>query len=185
MLKVTKAPQKTLQVDGLEVVIKKTKTSRISLRYSSGVVKVTQPRFLPYSAGIAFVAQQRDWIHQIAAKQQKTQWLPNSADYKKDKKAARKLVEQKVQFWGARLNSRWNKIAIRDQSTRWGSCSSLGNLNFNWKILYLPEELKDYLIIHELCHLEYPNHSQDFWRLVQTQDANFKANRKKLKQLTL
>jgi predicted metal-dependent hydrolase len=55
------------------------------------------------------------------------------------------------------------RIAIKDQKTRWGSCSSKGNLNFNWRLVMAPPRIIDYLILHELAHLECPNHSKRFW----------------------
>ncbi|MCU0660293.1 MAG: M48 family metallopeptidase [Candidatus Pacebacteria bacterium] len=61
---------------------------------------------------------------------------------------------------------KFNKVSIKNQKTRWGSCSKRGNLNFNYKIALLPEKLAEYVVVHELCHLGQFNHSQKFWNLV-------------------
>lgn len=75
----------------------------------------------------------------------------------------------------------YKRISIRNQKTRWGSCSSAKNLNFNYKIVFLPKELANYLVIHELCHLTHFNHSKDFWNLVETMCPNFQILEKTLK----
>lgn len=74
------------------------------------------------------------------------------------------------------------RISIRDTKTRWGSCSKRGNLNFNYKILFLPAHLADYIVVHELCHLQEFNHSQNFWALVAKIFPNHKAMRAELKK---
>ncbi len=69
----------------------------------------------------------------------------------------------------------WNRVAIRNQRRCWGSCSANKNLNFNYKILFLPPHLADYIIVHELCHLTHLHHGKDFWDLVGEQVPNYKA----------
>ena len=82
------------------------------------------------------------------------------------KEQAELFVESRINYFNKFYNFKINRISIKNQSTRWGSCSSKGNLNFNYKIIYLKPELADYLIVHELCHLGELNHSKRFWALV-------------------
>ncbi|MCK4609306.1 MAG: M48 family metallopeptidase, partial [Gammaproteobacteria bacterium] len=79
----------------------------------------------------------------------------------------------------------YNKVAIRGQRTRWGSCSSARNINLNYKLLFLQPELVDYIIIHELCHLTHFNHSADFWQLVAKFQPEHRELRKQLKRYRL
>ena len=84
----------------------------------------------------------------------------------KKREQARRFVEGRIKYFNSFYNFKINRIAIKNQSTRWGSCSSKGNLNFNYKIIYLRLALADYLIVHELCHLGEFNHSKKFRDLV-------------------
>ena len=105
----------------------------------------------------------------------------NRRDYLKNREAARALVHERVSHWRAAYGFTVRKIAIRNQLTRWGSCSKNGNLNFNYRIVRLPPHLADYLIVHELCHLKEFNHSKAFWKLVQMTIPDFRKARKELK----
>ena len=96
------------------------------------------------------------------------------------KKTAREYITDRVNLYCNILNIKYNKIFIKSQKTRWGSCSAKNNLNFNWKVILTPKEYIDYLIIHEVCHLIELNHSKKFWILVKQLDPNYKENRKGL-----
>lgn len=101
--------------------------------------------------------------------------------YVTHREAARALVHQRLQFFNTHYNLPYNRVAIRNQRRSWGSCTSLRNLNFSYKILFLPPELRDYIIVHELCHLKELNHSNNFWSLVAEIFPNYKELRKQLK----
>ena len=104
-----------------------------------------------------------------------------SVHYKKHKKLALELVENKIGAYVGSYNVQIGRICIRNQKTRWGSCSSKGNLNFNYKLLFIPEHLVDYIIVHELCHLLEMNHSPRFWTLVGRAIPDYKDCRKELR----
>lgn len=86
--------------------------------------------------------------------------------YLEHKEAARALVLERLMHYNQFYNLTWKRVAIRNTRRSWGSCSSLGNLNFSYKILFLPSHLQDYIIVHELCHLAQLNHRKVFWDLV-------------------
>lgn len=89
-----------------------------------------------------------------------------SQHYLAHREIARALLTEHVARRNQHYGFTYKRIAIRNQSRRWGSCSSLGNLNFNYKLILLPEHLSDYIVVHELCHLGELNHGPDFWSLV-------------------
>ncbi|HEX4799404.1 MAG TPA: M48 family metallopeptidase, partial [Candidatus Paceibacterota bacterium] len=88
------------------------------------------------------------------------------AHYLQHKERAREFVHERLVFWNTHYGFSYGKVAIRNQSSRWGSCSSKHNLNFNYRIIFLSPELADYIIVHELCHLEVFSHAPHFWDLV-------------------
>lgn len=91
-------------------------------------------------------------------------------------------LTKRVEMWSTKLGYSYNNISVKDVSSHWGSCSSNKNLNFNYKLAFLPEELIDYVIVHELCHLVEMNHSPRFWQLVETWIPDYKKRRKMLKK---
>jgi predicted metal-dependent hydrolase len=82
------------------------------------------------------------------------------------KEMARSFVLERLNHFNEYYKLSWNRVAIRNQRRCWGSCSANKNLNFNYKILFLPPHLADYIIVHELCHLTHLHHGKEFWDLV-------------------
>ena len=102
--------------------------------------------------------------------------------YKENKVKALLIIKDRIEYFNTIYNFKWNRIVIRNQKTRWGSCSKKGNLNFNYKIALLPPKSADYIIVHELCHLGEFNHSQKFWDLVAKTIPDYKEIRKDLRK---
>ena len=96
-------------------------------------------------------------------------------------KEGRKQLMQSVKFFSEKMNLYPTALSFRSQKTRWGSCSSVGHISLNWRLIAALEECLNYVVIHELAHLKHQNHSQRFWNLVATQDTNWKSHRKWLK----
>jgi len=93
--------------------------------------------------------------------------------YVAHKELARDLIHQRIEHYNQHYQFTYNRVAIRNQRRCWGSCSSLKNLNFNYKIYFLPPHLQDYIIVHELCHLAELNHGQQFWERVAEQIPDY------------
>ena len=107
------------------------------------------------------------------------------AQYLQYKLNALRLVKERITHFNAFYKFNINKISIKNQKTRWGSCSKKGNLNFNYKIVLLPEAMRDYVIAHELCHLDQFNHSPAFWKLVTKTIPNYKTVKRQFKKIHL
>ena len=106
-----------------------------------------------------------------------------ASEITKYKKQTKILAEERLKYFNQFYNFKYQRIAIRNQSSRWGSCSSKKNLNFNYRLALLPTELSDLVIVHELCHLQEMNHSKNFWAEVVKTMPNYKILEKNLKKV--
>lgn len=117
-------------------------------------------------------------------------WVPYEADYEYKRAQLEKWYRKQAQLGFTRKAEEFAKILgvsfaeihIKDQKSRWGSCSGRGNLNFNWRLIMAPEPVCDYVIIHELCHLRFMDHSAAFWKLVESICPDYKQYRSWLKE---
>jgi predicted metal-dependent hydrolase len=154
--------------------------------YPDGRVIVTAPKFAPTMLIERFVQQKSVWITGMLDTFAKRPISPHKikssrADYKKYKDTALKIATEKVEKFNAHYKFKVNNITIKNQKTRWGSCSSKGNINLNYKIALIPEELVDYIVVHELCHLGQFNHSKKFWDLVGEMMPEYVLRRRELR----
>ncbi|MDD3711442.1 MAG: SprT family zinc-dependent metalloprotease [Patescibacteria group bacterium] len=161
------------------------KNMRLSI-YADGRFIVTRPYRLGDSAIECFIKQKSTWILSKIKKIGPIGPLISPAEdrkkYLRYKEDARRLVEEKVNYFNKIYSFKFNRIAIRNQKTCWGSCSRRANLNFNYKIIFLPERLADYIIVHELCHLKELNHSRHFWDLLAQSIPDYLEIRRELKK---
>lgn len=156
--------------------------------YCDGKVVATMPSGFSLEKIEGFILEKSDWIlkklkifrenprNPIFSKNSKREYL-------RLKSQALDLVSSKLERYNQSYGFCWNRISIRNQKTRWGSCSKKGNLSYNYKIAILPEKYADYIIVHELCHLGEFNHSRRFWDLVRKTIPNYKEIRRELKNL--
>lgn len=91
-------------------------------------------------------------------------------------------IPARVEYFAKIIGVTYGRITIRNQKTRWGSCSSKGNLNFNCLLMLAPPEVLDYVVVHELCHRKQMNHSKAFWAEVEKVCPDYKAAKKWLKE---
>lgn len=161
---------------------------RLSI-YGDGSLVVTKPYRVNENMVEHFLMQKIDWIISkigvISKLKNPGLNRNNKKHYFENKEAALKLVNEKVAEINKYYQFNHNRICVRNQITRWGSCSKKGNLNFNYKLLFLTPGLCDYIIAHELCHLKEFNHGEKFWRLVEKVVPDYKEKRKELKNIRL
>ena len=124
------------------------------------------------------IASHREWIARERAAQAPRLRLDTRVISEADARAAaRELVTMVLDDEARALGVTYGRVQIRDQRTRWGSCSSRGTLSFNWRLALAPLEVLDYVVVHELCHLRVPNHSPRFWQLVASRRPDWRRHR--------
>ncbi len=157
--------------------------------YCDGSVVVTLPHNFQETVADRFIREKTKWLFSKINFFKQFKNAPvaryGRKDYLKHKDEAYLLAKEKVAYFNQFYGYKFNKINIKNQKTRWGSCSKKSNLNFNFKMLFLPERLRDYIIVHEFCHLKEFNHSRNFWSLVAKTFPQWPEIKKELKNSAL
>lgn len=132
-----------------------------------------------------FLDEKKDWILQTRQRveKRKTEQIPISEEVRREGiERAKRIFPERTAYFAKRMGVDYGRITIREQKTRWGSCSSKGNLNFNWKLVLLDPELLDYVVVHELAHRREMNHSKNFWKIVEAELPDYRERRRRLKE---
>ena len=146
-----------------------------------GQLLVRCPRSISDARIREFVKSKSSWIQKhLKSRPQLPKWT--EAQLQTMGAAAAKLIADRAAHFAPVLGVTYKRITIRTQRTRWGSCSSKGNLNFNRLLALVPPEVLDYVVVHELCHLKEMNHSPKFWALVESILPDYKQHKKWLKE---
>lgn len=166
------------------------KSVRITV-HPDGRVVVTKPARASLALVERFVSSRQEWIAQTVARAYKKRGgLPlielakprkGSKAYKEAVENARALVHNRLAHFNSFYGFQYGDISIRNQKTRWGSCSAQNNLSFNYQIAFLPPHLADYIIVHELCHTKEHNHGERFWSQVARTIPNHRELRKEIR----
>ena len=163
---------------------KKAKRVIISVNPSTGV-RVAVPHGLSFQKAEEFVYTKTGWIQRqldMMRQYQEKNKTGSVASDGIDKADARSKLVLRLKHLAGKHGFTYNKVFIRNQKTRWGSCSSRNNISLNMKVSRLPQELMDYVILHELAHTRFKNHSNDFWTLMDTLMGNGKAKAASLRE---
>lgn len=154
--------------------------------YPDSRVVIVVPQGMSENIITRFVAKYSTWIQKQLKDLERYRdhtFLPSGRhDYLRHKERARMFVHTCLQRHNAEYRMTYNRVSIKNLRRNWGSCSAKQNLNFNYKLIHLPEPLAEYIVVHELCHLAEFNHSKRFWALVARTIPDHKARRKALKR---
>jgi predicted metal-dependent hydrolase len=185
--------KKKVQISGIgEVLLEQSiraKHMNLSIRPFRGV-RVAVPRGISFELAEAFARSKSQWIkthlpklkaieHEAARRQN------DSASSHIDRKTGRQILVQRLNELSEKHQLPYNRVFVKNQKTRWGSCSEKKNINLNINLLRLPEELMDYAIMHELVHTKVLNHSSQFWDLLESFVKNARALDRELQQYSL
>jgi predicted metal-dependent hydrolase len=181
----------TIHIDGIGPVLfeksRRAKRVIISVRISKGT-RVAVPTRISFKKALDFVYLKKEWIQKHSAK------IEQNENRKKafidrflaiDKADARKKLTDRLYHLAKEHGFRCNNVSIREQKTRWGSCSHKNNVSLNLKLVLLPKELIDYVMLHELVHTRIHNHSKKFWAELDSYTGNGKVMAKRLRMIDL
>jgi predicted metal-dependent hydrolase len=179
----TTTSQLSLPFEPVVVFVRHARARRYVIRVAGdGTVRVTLPRWGSKREAAAFAEQERTWIEkqQRRLEQARQSTQPAAIDPELERelrqRATRELPRRLLEL-AAEHGFAVTRVSVRNQRWRWGSCSRNGHVCLNWRLVKMPDSVRDYVMIHELMHLKRMDHSQKFWKLVAAACPDFKASR--------
>lgn len=170
----------------IQIIRSRRKTLALEIKEDLSVI-VRAPSQATEAEIKKFVTAHETWLIKkyrelkIAREKQSASPCPKKLTSKEQKEIGDRFLSR-VQYYQQVMGLSSKGISIRNQKTRWGSCSSKGNLNFNYKLYYMPSEILDYVVVHELAHLKHMNHSKEFWGFVEQFMPDYESRRRWLKE---
>lgn len=175
----------------VEVLFSSRRTMGLEVK-AHGQVIARMPGKVSRKTALQFIEKHSEWIIDkwlLAEARRRAEEIRGPKDYETDpevkhayREAARAKLSERTAFFAGRMGVSWNRIFIKETKTRWGSCSQAGNLNFNWKLILMPPEILDYVVVHELAHRKEMNHSPRFWAEVAAVLPDYRERRRWLKE---
>ena len=164
----------------------RSKRKTISVQVTrEGKVIVRAPLFSTDRQIAKFAAEHEEWVNEkleeTVGRDRISTREYTPAEVRLYKKRAQGIISRRVAHYAGIMDVDYGQITIRDQKSRWGSCSDKCNLNFSWRLILMPIEVMDYIVVHELAHLKEMNHSKDFWAEVEKVLPDYEIQRKWLK----
>lgn len=162
-----------MNFENAEVSVIRSNRKTISIQVKPNEVIIRAPLRMKEKEIEKFAESKRNWIEKhLKSFSERQKTLENIEPYSDEEirnfvKNAKEIIPGRVEFYADKIGVTYNRITIRCQRTRWGSCSSKGNLNFNCLLALLPDEIIDSVIVHELCHRKHMNHSAKFYEEVE------------------
>ena len=174
--------------ENIKLVRSKRKTISIEITPEAQII-VRAPYYASVSEINRLIGEKADWIDKhlraMKEKQRERALAPQAELTPQDIRLlttrAKRIIPQRVRYYARIIGVEYGRITIRMQKSRWGSCSAKGNLNFNCLLMRTPDEIIDYVVVHELCHIKELNHSDRFWAEVEKVFPDYKERRKWLK----
>lgn len=158
----------------------------------SGQVVLRAPKRASQRMLRSFLEERKEWItekYQLMERIRREEAEREPKDYERDpekKKVYRceagNILAARAAYYAEQMGVDYGRITVKETKTRWGSCSTKGNLNFHWKLVLMPPEILDYVVVHELAHRKEMNHSERFWRIVGSVLPDYKERRKWLRE---
>lgn len=169
-----------------EVIVRKNALSR-GVRFSvstSGRLSMSVPKYTSDFLAKRFLNSNRKVIREKLPVKDPS--MQRARDYQKKilMKKAREYLPYRLEYYAKLYGYSYNKCRLSHANTRWGSCSSNRTISLNIGLMKVPEPLRDYVILHELAHLNHMDHSKAFWAEVGSHDKNYKSHEKKLKMFS-
>ena len=172
----------------IKITIIRSSRKTLSIQLKHGEIIARAPLRMKDKEIYGFIDSKKEWIEKhLSALEERQKNLSETVPFTDEEiralaERAKVIIADRVRYYAPKIGVTYNRITIRCQRTRWGSCSSKGNLNFNCLLALFPSEIIDSIVVHELCHRKQMNHSAQFWAEVEAVLPDYRESRKWLKE---